>query len=84
MIDTMAMQENEGRARRIAVMSALTIGTPGAFMECCRPAYGYMAAIAGHVREPLFVVGALLLFIRLDESVRRVTANAQGIKCACS
>lgn len=72
------MEENEGRARRIAVMSALALSTPGAFVKCCGPAYAYMAAIAGHVQDPLFVVCALLLYIRLDEAVRRATSQREG------
>lgn len=72
------MEENEGRARRIAVMSALALSTPGSFVKCCGPAYSYMAAISEHIKDPLFVVGALLLYIRLDEAVRRATSQREG------
>ncbi len=56
-------------------MNVLAMRTPGAFVRCCRPAYDYMASIAQHVNVPSFVVGALLLFIRLDEAVRRVSSS---------
>ena len=76
----MAMDENEARARRIAVMASLALSEEGAFGECCAPAYAYMAALSQHVDEPMFVVSALLLFIRLDAAVRRATSNTCGMK----
>jgi len=69
------MEQNESRARRVAVMSALALSEEGAFGECCGSVYNYMALLKKKAGEPSFVVCALLLFIRLDSAVRRATAN---------
>lgn len=78
-----SMEEHEGWARRIASMAALSLRAEGAFARCCEPAYRHMQAISSRMDRPEFVVRALLLFIRLDEAVRKTTAGATGSRsCA--
>lgn len=75
-----SIEECEARARRISIMMVLAMSSPGAFVRCCKPAYDFMASIRNNVESPQFVVVALLLFIRLDEAVRRVSSDKTGTK----
>jgi hypothetical protein len=77
--EDVSLDERQARASRIATMAMLAMKFPGSFSRCCIPVYSFMARL-GEMRETAsFVVSAVLLFIRLDQAVRKITSNATDI-----
>lgn len=77
--EDVSLDERQARASRIATMAMLAMKFPGSFSRCCIPVYSFMARL-GEMRESAsFVVSAVLLFIRLDQAVRKITSNATDI-----